>query len=165
MPIADAVIQEFSFAAQMIVQSRGNAVRNNATPMRPMCKFYYSFLIGLTVLAVRVQAASQVIISEFMAQNTTSISDDFGDKSDWIEIYNGGTNAIDLGGWHLTDATNELKKWTFPTTILPANSYLLVFASNRDRRNPGSPLHTNFRIEAIGEYLALIQPDGTNIAT
>src|SRR5439155_21696785 len=30
---------------------------------------------------------------------------------------------------------------------------------------PGAPLHTNFKLSASGEYLALVQPDGVTIAT
>jgi hypothetical protein len=41
---------------------------------------------------------------------------------------------------------------------------MVVFASNKDRRNPGVPLHTNFRL-ASTEYLALVAPDGIAIAT
>src|SRR6187431_1275458 len=130
-----------------------------------MCKFVYSFLIGLMLLAVRAQAASPVYISEFMAQNNTSISDDFGDKSDWIEIYNSGTNAVNLAGWYLTDVTNDLRRWQFPATNLAANSYMVVFASNRDRRIAGPPLHTNFRLADTGEYLALVESNGTTIAS
>ena len=33
------------------------------------------------------------------------------------------------------------------------------------RRNPGAPLHTNFKLSEEGEYLALVQPDGVTIAT
>ncbi|MHC4676723.1 MAG: CotH kinase family protein, partial [Planctomycetota bacterium] len=40
---------------------------------------------------------------------------------------------------------------------------LLVFATSKNLRDPCSPLHTNFKLSAGGEYLALVQPDG-NIA-
>ncbi len=130
-----------------------------------MSKLICLLLIGSCVLALPARGASQVIISEFMARNSTSISDDFGDKSDWIELYNRGTNAVNLAGWSLTDTTNNLRKWQFPATNLAANAYLLIFASDRDRRAVGAALHTNFRLTDTGEYLALVQPDGTNIAS
>src|SRR5207253_770252 len=55
--------------------------------------------------------------------------------------------------------------WSFPSTNLPPNGYMLVFASGKNRRVPGAPLHTSFSLKASGEYLALVRPDGTNIAT
>jgi hypothetical protein len=130
-----------------------------------MLKATAYLLVVLWVLTVPARAASPVIISEFLASNQNSISDDDGDKSDWIELYNGGTNAVSLLGWYLTDATNNLRKWQFPAVNLAANSYLLVFASEKDRRNAAAPLHTNFRLNDEGEYLALVQSDGTNIAS
>src|ERR1051325_1611496 len=102
--------------------------------------------VGFALAVLDVRAASQAIITEFMANNSTSISDDFGDKSDWIEIYNRGTNAMDLAGWYLTDDANNLTKWQFPSTNLAANGYMIVFASNRNRRDSRFPLHTNFRL-------------------
>src|SRR5687767_2328489 len=125
-----------------------------------------SFLAGLVMWTfVPAGAASPVIISEFMAQNTRSLSDEDSERSDWIEIYNGNTNAIDLFGWYLTDTTNNYRKWQFPSVVVPREGYLVVFASEKNRRTPGRELHTNFKLEKDGEYLALVEPDGTTIAT
>jgi hypothetical protein len=40
---------------------------------------------------------------------------------------------------------------------------LLVFASDKDRRDPGSELHANFKLKGAGDYLALVRPDVTTI--
>ena len=106
-------------------------------------------------------ARGQVIISEFMAANHNGLVDENGDTSDWIEIYNGATNAVDLAGWHLTDNAADLTKWTFPSTSLGANCFVLVWASGKDRAVAGTPLHTSFNLSSAGEYLALVNPDGT----
>lgn len=107
---------------------------------------------------------AQVQITEFMASNTRTLRDDFGQYEDWIEVYNGGAQKMSLQGWALTDDPDDLTKWRFPETNLPPKSYLVVFASNRDRRGIGAPLHTNFKLAVEGEYLALVRPDGV-IAT
>ncbi|HXG46422.1 MAG TPA: CotH kinase family protein, partial [Methylomirabilota bacterium] len=39
-----------------------------------------------------------------------------------------------------------------------------MFASNKDRRRPGEPLHTNFRLSSSPGYLALVKPDGVTVA-
>src|SRR5687768_7437545 len=96
-------------------------------------------LVVLWMFSLPMRAASSLIISEFMAANDNSISDNDGDKSDWIEIHNGGTNTVSLLGWYLTDVTNNLRKWQFPAVSLAPNSYMLVFASEKDRRNPEAP--------------------------
>lgn len=123
------------------------------------------FLVVLWILTASSRAAGPVIISEFLASNENSISDNDGDKSDWIEIYNGGASTVSLAGWYLTDTTNNLRKWQFPAVSLAPNSYLLVFASEKNRRNPAAPLHTNFRLSDEGEYLALVESNGTSIAS
>ncbi len=116
-------------------------------------------------LGSRLLLSANVIISEFMASNDTTLLDEDGDSSDWIELFNGGDTAADLGGWHLTDDAAEPDKWTLPAGVsLAPGEFLVVFASNKDRTVAGSELHTNFRLDADGEYLALID-DGDHVLT
>ncbi|MBI4582495.1 MAG: CotH kinase family protein [Planctomycetes bacterium] len=113
---------------------------------------------------------ANVIISEFMAGNRGSFADGDREFSDWIEIFNAGGAAVDLAGWHLTDDPANLKKWTFPGERLEPGQFLVVFASGKDDELPDGRdlegyLHTNFRLDADGGYLALVQPDGANVAS
>src|SRR5512139_658379 len=118
-------------------------------------------VLASLVLAARVQAAGPVILSEFMAANTRTLADETRSFEDWIEIRNTGSNAVDLAGWSLTTKPNRPREWIFPAMPLPPGGLLLVWASGRDRRLPGAPLHTNFRLSRAGEYLALVRPDGS----
>ncbi|HEY5910109.1 MAG TPA: lamin tail domain-containing protein [Verrucomicrobiae bacterium] len=118
-----------------------------------------SCVVGLLLLVC--PGRSQVILSEFMADNIRTLTDDFGEYSDWVEVYNTAAIDVNLLDWGLTDTADKPFKWQFPATNLASRSSLLVYASNRDRRTPGQPLHTNFRLSASGEYLALTRPDGT----
>jgi hypothetical protein len=103
-------------------------------------------------------------ITEFMAENREVLTDEDLEFSDWIEIGNTSDQAINLHGWFLTDDPRALTRWSFPETNLSAGDFLLVFASGKDRREPGAPLHTNFRLSRTGEFLALVEPDGRTIA-
>ena len=103
---------------------------------------------------------SALQISEFMAVNDHGIRDEDGDRSDWIELWNSGTDAVDLTGWHLTDTVEQPAKWTFPAVSIGAKQYLLVWASNKNKARVGVPLHTNFKLSDTGEYLALVDPQG-----
>jgi hypothetical protein len=105
-----------------------------------------------------------VVISEFMAANQGTRADEDGDYSDWIEIHNTGSAAIDLNGWYLTDDDQDLRKWRFPTLVLEPEGRLLVFASGKNRAVAGSELHTNFRLDSSGEYLGLVRPDAARVA-
>lgn len=104
------------------------------------------------------------LISEFQASNQTTIQDVDGDYSDWIEIRNPDVTSINIGGWYLTDDLQDLTKWQFPVgTTIDAGQHLVVFASDKDRRDPAGELHTNFRLSASGEDLALVRPDGVTV--
>ena len=99
-------------------------------------------------------------ISEFMTDNQTGIRDEDGDRSDWIEIHNASTIAVDMTGWSLTDNAFNPAQWLFPPgTVMQPNSYLLVWASQKNRTNPFAPLHTNFRLDPDGEFLGLYAPN------
>ena len=99
--------------------------------------------------------AADIFISEFLASNDDGLLDEDGDSSDWIELFNAGPDDVDLGEYFLTDDDAELDKWAFPNQLLRADNFLLVFASDKDRAIVDQPLHTNFRLGASGEYLAL----------
>src|SRR5206468_5590943 len=83
-------------------------------------------------------AVGTVLVSEFMAANSSTMLDEDGESSDWIELFNSGTTTVSLDGWFLTDETGNLRKWRLPASNLPAGGYLVVFASGKDRRTPGA---------------------------
>ncbi|NNF27708.1 MAG: hypothetical protein HKN73_10855, partial [Gemmatimonadetes bacterium] len=102
-------------------------------------------------------------LNEFLASNVDGLLDEDGEDSDWIEIHNGGSAPVNLSGWYVTDDANDLTRWAFPAVTVEAGAYLVLFASDKDRRVAGAELHTSFRLSGGGEYLALVQPDGTTV--
>jgi hypothetical protein len=125
--------------------------------------FWLVILVGLILSAGRsitpvVKPTSPtLIINEFMASNSAGLTDEDGHYSDWIEIYNPAPYPVNLSGWALTDNPNDLEKWPFPDLSLPAQTYLIVFASGKDRKvtTLHTPLHANFKLRNEGEFLAL----------
>jgi hypothetical protein len=124
--------------------------------VRPYCHW-----VLLASLAFALSANSQVRISEFLAQNDGLTRDQDGDSPDWIELHNSSPALVNIAGWHLTDTPTNLAKWTFPTVSIPANSYLLVFASGKNRAVSGAELHTGFQLEDSGGFLALADSTGS----
>ena len=118
-------------------------------------------LLFLFTLASSCPARADVVISEFLANNNTGLVDEDGARQDWIELYNDGASAVNLGGWRLTDESGNLSKWILPSVSLEPRGFLVVFASNKDRVNPAGVLHTNFKLSASGGYLALVRGNGT----
>ena len=68
-----------------------------------------------------------------MAANGSTLADEDGEFSDWIEVYNPTSEAIPLNGWALTDNAGNLQKWLFDDGSIPAGGYQIVFASGKDR--------------------------------
>src|SRR5688572_32318881 len=128
-----------------------------------MSRLRLVILTLVCVLTSPVFAQENVIINEFLASNnsSTGLRDDNNELQDWIEIHNPGLTPVNLLDWGLTDSAGDPFQWRFPATNINAGAYMIVFASEKDRRTPGAPLHTNFRLGASGEYLALVRPDGS----
>ena len=122
-------------------------------------------LLGLLVFTGVGQILGQVTLNEFMAVNTRTLVDQDREYSDWIELYNAGSQPVNLAGWYLTDAKGNLAKWAFPSTPIASGGFVIVFASGKDRAVPGQELHASFKLGSDGGYLALVEPDGTTIAS
>ncbi len=121
----------------------------------------------LTVwLAVSQLAFSQAIfINEFLASNSNGAVDEAGQHEDWVELFNAGATAVDLGGMFLTDDLGQPTKWKIPTTNPAATSiqpggYLLFWL---DGETAQGILHTNFKLSAGGEDLGLFTANGSQI--
>ncbi len=120
--------------------------------------------VFLSVLVTAAPLQALPLITEFLASNDSILADEDGDFSDWIEVFNPDSATLDLGGYYLTDDAANLTKWQFPPGVaLGPSKFLVVFASDKDRRVAGSELHANFKLAADGEYLALVAPDGATV--
>jgi hypothetical protein len=103
-------------------------------------------------------------ISEFMADNEHTVTDVDGDYSGWVEIFNPTPNDLSLGNWFLTSSSNNLTQWQIPNVTVPANDYIVIFASGKNRTNITAELHTNFELLVGGGYLALVDAN-TNLVS
>ncbi len=107
---------------------------------------------------------ADIWISEFCADNTGDLLTVDGEESDWIELQNSGTSAMDIGGWYLTDKASERTKWSFPSgTTIASNGFLIVFADGAAVAQTNGELHANFSLSKDGEYLGLFLPDGETV--
>lgn len=105
-----------------------------------------------------------VVVSELAAAVQNSFRDYDNDSSDWIEVANVDSVDVDLQGWYLTDDLENLTKWRVPvTTVLAPGEARIIVASGKNTVAPTGELHTNFRLSSDGEYLALVEPDGTTV--
>jgi len=104
-------------------------------------------------------------INEVLTSNLSGISDEMGQREDWLEVHNAGNQAIDLAGYYFTDAFDQPMKWRVPVgipefTVIPAGGFKLFWAD--DDASQGWN-HMTFRFNATGEHLALRSPDGFTV--
>src|SRR5207245_731255 len=101
---------------------------------------------------------SDIVINEIM-YSPVSLNDD----DQYVELYNRGTNAIDLAGWQFVSGIS----FTFPSkTVVQPDGYLVV-ARNASEMLANYPnlnaenLVGNFsgKLSAHGERVALAMPD------
>lgn len=113
------------------------------------------------VLGTTATGYAQVMINEYSCSNLNSYTDNFGNFEDWIELYNGGTSAVNLTGYRLSDKKTNLAKWTFGNVTIAANGFLRIWASGANV-TAGVNLHTNFSLTQCKPDL-IIFSNATNI--
>ncbi len=129
--------------------------------------------MGIVLLAVlagcfslpRSLFAEGLLINELMSNNQSCCADQYGQFDDWIEIYNAGGRAANIGGMFITDDLTNPRAFRFPTndrkaTTIPAGRFILLWADG-DHDQEG--LHLNFRLSSNGEQLGLFASDGTTL--
>ena len=97
-----------------------------------------------------------VVINELMYDPISGNDDD-----QYIELYNRGTNTLNLAGWQLTSAVT----FTFPSVNLAPNGYLVIgrnqlnlFAKYPNLNSGNTVGDFSGKLSHSGEYLALTMP-------
>ncbi len=99
---------------------------------------------------------SKLVINEIMTSNKGTIVAEDGKLYDYIEIYNGNNNDINLKDYGLSDEETKVK-WVFPDTKIEAKSYIVVYLSGTNTTG----LYASFKLKSGGgEVLTLFKPNG-----
>ncbi|MEM7233837.1 MAG: chitobiase/beta-hexosaminidase C-terminal domain-containing protein, partial [Planctomycetota bacterium] len=96
------------------------------------------FSLALAILAsvqllVVSTADAQIVINEVLASNRLTNTDEDGDSSDWVELYNSSDTPVQLAGFRLSEDAVGDNGWVFPDVVMAPDSYLLVWCSGKDR--------------------------------
>jgi hypothetical protein len=102
---------------------------------------YQNQVVCCLFLIVNSFIYSQLKINEGCNKNYESLFDENDDASDWIELYNSSSNAIDLSTYFLSDKFTSPRLWQLPPGTLEPGEYQTVFCSGKDRS--GSAPFTN----------------------
>jgi hypothetical protein len=113
-------------------------------------------------------AASNLLVTEFMATNVNSLVNGNFEYDDWIEVHNADSTTVNLGDYYLTDNDGNLTKWKLPSISLASGAYR-VFMASAPLDSQGEVIsnyvdglgyyHTNFKLDSEGEDLVLSYKD------
>ena len=151
-----------TYGAVELAWAAGNGITDTASPPN-------AFAGGSWTVALNPAAGQPTVrINEFLAGNvsTNGLMDEFGNLDPWIELYNFGSNDVNLAGFSLTDDPTVPDKWVFPYVVLPAGRFLVLFADGLDLKAVGgsSRLHTSFSLTEAGAYLGFFDDESPRVA-
>ena len=100
-----------------------------------------------------------------MVKNDSSVVDDFGRRSAWIELYNSTFAPLEISSVYITNDKNDPTKYPVPlgdvNTEIPARQHVLFWADGNP--NDGT-FHANFVLTPGQEnYIALYDADGKTL--
>ncbi len=105
-----------------------------------------------------------VVINEFSATKSEQILDEYGQREDWIELYNAGPNTIDLNGFYISDDFSNKKKFRLlaadGSLVLGPGEFKILWA---DEQTSQGPHHLNFKLSAEGEEIGLYEVVGEEV--
>jgi len=104
-----------------------------------------------------------LVLNEIVASNSQGLEDpaEPGENPDWIEVYNGTANTVDMSGMYLSDDSTELAKWRIGNGVSVEAGQFILFLADDDGTQ--GPTHTSFQLSRSGETLFLVDSDGKTI--
>lgn len=92
------------------------------------------------------KSIKNLYINEYLISNIGYMKNKNNTYDGMIEIYNGNDYDIDLTGYHLSNNSNDLRKYTFSDTTIKGKDYLVLYASGINQNIDGD-IHINFKID------------------
>ena len=125
-----------------------------------------SFLVLFAgMFSVLAQQEKKLYINEVLIINQNQNTDEFGMRSPWIELYNSSEEAIDAGGFFLTNDPENLTKYQIPAgdvlTKIQPKQHLVFYADSMPLRGL---LHLSFTLSERGNNtIYLVANDGVSV--
>ena len=124
-------------------------------------------LIALACVALGSMAHNRkaLRINEVMVQNDSSIVDEYGNRSAWIELFNSNFAPLDISSVYLTNDPNEPKKYPVPLgdvrTRMAKRQTVVFFADNDAERGT---FHTSFTlVPGQDNWVGIYDADGITL--
>lgn len=107
--------------------------------------------------------AQSVVLNEVVATSVAGPEDDPGRQSDWVELTNTGSEAVQLAGFTLSQDPANGGEFIFPDSLLAPGAYLIVRATGITRTDAETEWEAAFRISASGEAIYLFDDRGRRL--
>lgn len=131
--------------------------------MKRISRTVISIFLGLSCLTLGAQNLTDLRISEIATSSSNGLTDSFGERNGWIEIFNTSYGSVKFAGCFLTDDLSNLRKYHVPSsdnkTILAPRQSVVFYASGKASQGT---FHTNFTVEN-GKTVWLVSNDGKTI--
>jgi hypothetical protein len=141
----------------LTVRSYPGSFLRTMVPLQPSTNLALRCTPGATNLArATLPAFPPLWVNEILPQNLNGLTNSLGEANPWVELFNSGTNTLDLTGFFLSDDFSALSQWAFPTnaTIGPGQ-FLLVWLDGPAAPSTTDELHASFRPQPTSESLVL----------
>ncbi len=111
---------------------------------------------------IRAYNPTGVYISEVMASNDVTALGPAGITSDFVELYNASSEAVDLSFYGLSDSLKRPRRWQFPQgTAIQPGEYKIIYLDGNPSLSTVTDLHANFSLaRAGGETISFCDPTG-----
>ena len=132
--------------------------------MRHSKQFIITVLVlSLAAFHAAAQNPSDLLIGEVLVENTSGLTDDYGQRNGWIEIFNTSNGTVKFGGCYLSDDKSNLRKYHIPTSdraaqVGPRQSALFFADGDASK----GTFYTNFSLRK-GSTLYLVSNDGRTV--
>lgn len=131
--------------------------------MKRSGRLILSAVLLFSGLALGAQNLSDLRIGEVLVENTNGLTDGYGQRTGWIEIFNNSYGSVKFAGCYLSDDKDNLRKYHIPasdaSTILKPRQSVVFYTSGNASQGT---YYTNFTLRN-GSTIYLVSNDGRTI--
>jgi len=105
-------------------------------------------------------------LNEILPNNVSGLTDRFGHRQSWVELYNPSPASVSLAGLFLANNYSNLTQWPFPPgATIGAGRYQVVWLDANPAETGAGEIHSSFTIPTNTGSLALVSTNNgrTNV--
>jgi hypothetical protein len=111
---------------------------------------------AMNSVAQSLPAFPPIWLNEVGPQNLSGPVDRLGHRHPWVELFNPSSRSVDLAGLFLGNNYTNPAQWAFPaSTIIPSNSFLVVWTDGNVTESTPDELHASFSLPPQSGSVAL----------